>query len=109
MIFLCLHFGRTCNMGRTYPRDIRKDGMTRSASIVAIVFALAGCASTKDVDLSKLEPQCGQKCAASYQECTNRPGFILFPIEVHNQCVGSLKLCASACPARNGSALPGSP
>ena len=74
--------------------------MRRLTSLLLVAVVVAGCASTKDVDLSKVEPQCGQKCAASYQECTNRPGFILFPIEVHNQCVGSLKLCASACPAR---------
>jgi hypothetical protein len=72
------------------------------ASVIALVggVLLAGCASTKDIDLSKVEPQCGARCTDNYQQCTNRPGYLFFPIEVQRQCVSSLRLCAQACPAR---------
>jgi hypothetical protein len=76
--------------------------MTKAVGILFAATTLVACASTKDVDISHVDADCGHSCAVNYQECTNRPGFILFPIEVHNQCVGALRLCASACPVRNG-------
>lgn len=62
------------------------------------LFALAGCASTTNIDLSKVEPACGQKCSANYSGCGQ--GFQMFPIMVQHQCVDALRICAQSCPAR---------
>jgi hypothetical protein len=73
---------------------------TRFLVLLEMTAFLAACASTKDVHLERVEPACGHSCAVEYQECTNRPGYLFFPIEVQRQCVSALKLCAQACPAR---------
>lgn len=64
----------------------------------SIMLLLAGCASTKDIDLSKVDPACGQTCSANYSECLSR--FTFFPIHSQHVCTDSLRLCAQACPAR---------
>jgi hypothetical protein len=72
--------------------------MIKTALSFTAAVALAGCASTKDVDLSKLEPACGQTCSTNYSTCVSR--FTFFPLETQHQCTDALKLCAQACPAR---------
>ena len=61
-------------------------------------LALAGCASTADVDLSKVETKCGQTCSANYSECVGK--FTFMPIYNQNSCSVGLKLCAQSCPPR---------
>ena len=61
-------------------------------------LCLAACASTSGIDLSKVEPQCGQNCSANYSTCVSK--FTIFPLEVQHQCTTALKLCAQSCPAR---------
>ncbi len=61
-----------------------------SSIILAAVLAcaaLAGCASTSDVDLRQVDAACGQQ-------------FTLFPIMAQRQCADALKMCVQACPAR---------
>ncbi len=66
---------------------------------VIIAFALlAGCASTKDIDLSKVDSNCGQACSANYSGCLS--GFTMFPIQRQHECTSALRLCAQACPPR---------
>jgi hypothetical protein len=72
-----------------------------AAVIVALAFALDGCASTKNIDLSKVDSQCGQGCSAKYSDCISK--FTFFPLEVQHQCTDALKLCAQSCPARTSS------
>ena len=62
------------------------------------LLLLAACASTKDIDLSKVESHCGQTCSANYSECLSR--FTFFPLQGQHQCTAAMKLCAQACPAR---------
>jgi hypothetical protein len=65
----------------------------------ALALLLAGCASTSDIDLSKVESTCGQACSARYSECVSK--FTFFPIQVQHQCTDALRLCAQSCPSRN--------
>jgi hypothetical protein len=66
--------------------------------ITIAALLLAGCASTKDIDFSKVEPACGQTCSTNYNECLSR--FTFFPIMMQHECTDALRLCAQACPAR---------
>lgn len=59
---------------------------------------LTGCASTADIDLSKVESTCGQACTANYSSCLS--GFTMFPIQRQHECTSALRLCAQSCPAR---------
>jgi hypothetical protein len=66
--------------------------------VLGTMILLAGCASTKDIDLSKVESACGQTCATSYSSCLS--GFSMFPIQRQRECTNALRICANACPAR---------
>lgn len=59
---------------------------------------LTGCASTSDIDLSKVESKCGQQCSANYSQCVG--GFSFFPIHTQHVCTDSMRMCAQSCPAR---------
>lgn len=64
---------------------------------------LSGCANTAtDIDFSKTDPECAQKCHANYSNCLS--AFMFFPIVQQNQCVDGLKACAMSCPAKGSSA-----
>lgn len=69
----------------------------RWKSAVAFVL-LAGCASTKDIHLDRLEPTCAHSCSTTYSDCLSK--FSLFPIERQNECTDALKLCADSCPSK---------
>ena len=70
----------------------------KNVAMGAMLLILAACASTKDIDLSKVESKCGQTCSANYSECLSR--FTFFPLQGQHQCTTAMKLCAQACPAR---------
>jgi hypothetical protein len=67
-------------------------------TLLLITMLLAGCASTADIDTSKVDPDCAHSCSANYSECLGK--FTLFPIEAQHQCTDAMKLCVQACPAR---------
>lgn len=63
------------------------------------ILALAGCANTAtDIDFSKADAECAQKCHSNYSTCLS--AFMFFPIIQQNQCVDGLKACASSCPVK---------
>lgn len=66
--------------------------------VLALTIALAGCASTANIDLSKVESSCGQTCSKNYSDCMGQ--FSVFPIRQYNSCAEGLRLCAQSCPAR---------
>ena len=72
--------------------------MTVRVVTLGLLVAISGCASTSGIDLSRVEPQCGQNCSANYSTCVSK--FTIFPLEVQHQCTTALKLCAQSCPAR---------
>lgn len=70
----------------------------RAITLALTMIAVAGCASTKDIDLSKVESSCGQACSANYSNCLS--GFTMFPIQRQHECTSALRVCAKACPSR---------
>jgi len=68
-------------------------------AIVATIIFLSSCASTSDIDLSKFESGCGQKCSKNYSECLG--GFSFFPIQRQHECTDAFRLCTQSCPPRN--------
>lgn len=66
-------------------------------TIAAAIMALTGCVSAPDLDLSKVDSACSQRCSSEYSTCTT--GFKLFPLVAQAHCNESLKVCASTCPA----------
>jgi hypothetical protein len=72
--------------------------MQRIATIAILLAALAGCASTADIDLTKVEPACGHSCSTDYSQCLGQ--FTIFPIQAQHQCTEALRLCVQTCPPR---------
>ena len=72
-------------------------------TLLLITLLLAGCASTADIDTSKVDPDCAHSCSANYSDCLGK--FTLFPLMVQHQCTDAMKLCVQACPARSTAAV----
>jgi hypothetical protein len=72
---------------------------SRLGLIAAATLIFSGCASTADIDMSRVESQCGRACTANYSECLD--GFTLFPIMAQHECTDALRLCAQSCPAKS--------
>lgn len=72
--------------------------MKRKAIAVLTLYLLAGCASTRDIDMSKADSTCAQQCSANYSSCGQ--GFTMTPIMQQNQCVDALRVCVAACPPK---------
>lgn len=66
--------------------------------LAVALCAIAGCASTSGIDMTKVDSKCGQTCSANYSECLGK--FTFFPIQAQHQCTDAMKLCAQSCPAR---------
>ena len=64
----------------------------------AAALVIVGCASTADIDTSKAESTCAERCSTSYSECLGK--FTFFPIMMQHQCTDAMRLCVKACPAR---------
>ena len=71
-------------------------------TLLLLTVLLAGCASTADIDTSKVDPDCAHSCSANYSECLGK--FTLFPLMAQHQCTDAMKLCVQACPARGTAA-----
>ncbi len=72
--------------------------MLKAAILSAGLCVLGGCASTADIDLSKLEQGCAQTCSTNYSQCLAQ--FTIFPVQAQRQCVDALRLCTQTCPRR---------
>ncbi len=73
-------------------------------TLLLLTLLLAGCASTADIDTSKVEPDCAHSCSANYSECLGK--FTLFPIQAQHQCTDAMRLCVQACPTRGAATAP---
>lgn len=71
-------------------------------TLLLLTLLLAGCASTADIDTSKVDPDCAHSCSANYSECLGK--FTLFPIQAQHQCTDAMRLCVQACPTRAAAA-----
>ena len=74
------------------------------AAVIAV--GLAGCVTAPDLDMSKADSVCSQRCSSEYSACTT--GFKLFPLVAQAHCNESLKVCVSSCSPSN-SAIAGTP
>jgi uncharacterized protein YcfL len=63
---------------------------------VLSLFALAGCVSMNDIDVSKVQPECARQCTTSYSQCAT--GFQTVSSQMG--CRDNLKLCVQTCPAK---------
>jgi len=72
--------------------------MRKLAAVTALALALSGCASTADIDMTKVEPACGHSCSTDYSQCLSQ--FTIFPIQAQHQCTDALRLCVQSCPPR---------
>lgn len=70
--------------------------------IVAIALStLAGCAySIKDVDVSKVEPNCARECTKTYSSCISCGNQIGFKTETLRACKEGYEACISTCPPK---------
>ncbi len=73
--------------------------MKRTIFIVGFIFVLVGCASTSDIDLSKLETNCAHDCTKTYSNCVSN-----YTVNSHvllqRACTDALRLCAQTCPPK---------
>ena len=93
---------RLASVARPYDAIAHQRGAKMRKVLLAMgALALAGCASTSDIDLSKVDSKCGQTCSANYSDCLGK--FTLFPIQAQHQCTDAMRLCAQSCPARQPS------
>lgn len=73
-------------------------------ALLGVLVILGGCANTAtDIDFSKADPDCAQKCHANYSTCLS--AFMFFPIVQQNQCVDGLKACAASCPIKGSGSI----
>jgi hypothetical protein len=63
--------------------------------IVTMLIFLTGCVTAPDLDLSRADSVCSQRCSSEYSACTT--GFKLFPLVAQAHCNESLKICVSSC------------
>jgi hypothetical protein len=75
------------------------------ASVVASLF-LSGCVSAPNIDYSKIDYDCAQKCNQNHSTCMS--GFKLFPAVAEKQCKDEVEMCANSCPQK-GSSIPTAP
>lgn len=87
-------FESTTRINRATP-DMKHLKLLLTLSIAALV----GCASTSDIDMTKVESNCGQGCTRTYSECLGK--FTFFPIQAQHQCTDAMRLCANSCPVRS--------
>lgn len=77
-------------------------------SFLAVVsVVLVGCASTSDIDTSRVEQSCAQPCSHNYSTCVSK--FTIFPIQVQHQCTDAFRLCIQGCPERGSSTATAQP
>ncbi|MEX3635337.1 SHOCT domain-containing protein [Paraburkholderia sp. BR14320] len=62
---------------------------------VAATMVLTGCIAAPELDLSKVDSTCAQRCSSEYSNCTT--GFKLFPLIEQAHCNEALKVCVAAC------------
>lgn len=61
-----------------------------------VLFAMGGCVSMSDIDVSKVQPECARQCTGNYSQCAT--GFQTMSSQMG--CRDNLKLCVQTCPAK---------
>ncbi len=69
------------------------------ATLIMGTMAIGGCAhSTKDIDLSKVEPACAQRCSISHSRCASEMNMMSSPMM--SKCNEAYDTCVGTCPAK---------
>lgn len=70
--------------------------------IAVAVIALPGCSySIKDIDVSKLEPDCVRECSKTYSGCVSEGNQVGFKTETLRACREGYVVCTNTCPRTN--------
>jgi len=69
------------------------------ATLIVGAMVIGGCAhSVKDIDESRVEPACAQRCSISYSKCTSEMNMMSSPLM--SKCVDAYDACVGICPAK---------
>jgi hypothetical protein len=70
-------------------------------TIALCMLLLTGCAySIKDIDTSKVEPNCGRQCTMTYSSCVSGGNQVGFKTETLRACREGYAACVNTCPAK---------
>jgi len=75
--------------------------MSRLIFTITAVTVLFGCAySIKDIDVSKIEPNCARQCTTIYSSCVSGGNQVGFKTETLRACKEGYEACINTCPAK---------
>ena len=70
-------------------------------TIALCMLLLTGCAySIKDIDTSKVEPNCARQCTMTYSSCVSGGNQVGFKTETLRACREGYAACVNTCPAK---------
>jgi hypothetical protein len=76
-----------------------KEAEMRILFVVMVAGIMLGCAhSAKDIDVSKVEPACAQRCSISYSRCVSEMDMKSSPLM--SKCGEAYEACVGTCPAK---------
>jgi hypothetical protein len=69
------------------------------ATLIVGAMVIGGCAHrAKDIDESKVDPACAQRCSISYSRCTSEMNMKSSPLI--SKCSDAYDTCVGTCPAK---------
>lgn len=69
------------------------------AALLVGAMVIGGCAhSAKDIDESKVDADCAQRCSISYSKCTS--GMNMKSSPLMSKCGDAYDACMGSCPAK---------
>jgi hypothetical protein len=75
------------------------NGIRIVVGLVALMSG-AGCAySIKDVDISRVQPDCARQCTVTYSSCIQTGPIIGSKMETLRACHDAYAVCIQTCPA----------
>ena len=69
------------------------------ATLIVGTMVIGGCAhSAKDIDVSKVDPACAQRCSISHSRCVSEMNMMSSPLL--SKCGEAYEICVGTCPAK---------
>jgi hypothetical protein len=67
--------------------------------LIGVVLSLNGCAySIKEVDTSRVTPECVRQCSTTYSSCVSGGNQVGFKTETLRACRDAYEICVNSCP-----------